>query len=81
MIEPNELALRSVFQSVLGVDDAELVDAASPDTIPTWDSLTHVSLMLAIEAECGVVFEPTELMELRTFGDIRKRLLGGGAQP
>lgn len=69
-----ESLLRRIFASILGVEEASLGPASSPDDIEAWDSLNHVSLMMAIEAECGVQFEPAELMELRTFGAILARV-------
>lgn len=66
--------LRQVFESVLGVDGPALADESSPETIETWDSLNHVSLMMAIEADFSLQFEPTELMELRTYGAILRRV-------
>lgn len=66
--------VRAVFASVLGVPADTLADEASPDTIPAWDSLTHINLMLAIEGACGVQFEPDELIELRTVGAVIDRV-------
>jgi acyl carrier protein len=75
MSESTALQVRAVFTSVLGVPPERLSDDASPDTIPSWDSLTHINLMLAIEGACGVQFEPDELMELRTVGAVVQRVI------
>ncbi len=74
---------RNVFANVLGIDPAALEPSSSPDTIPEWDSLTHVTLMMALEAEHGVQFDPMDLMELRTAGDVYARIreLSGLSQP
>lgn len=72
-----DATLRQVFSQVLGVPADGIGADASPETIPTWDSLTHVSLMMAIEAECDVQFEPTELMELKSYGAILTRITAG----
>jgi acyl carrier protein len=69
-----EQRIRDVFINVLGVTDADLTADASPETIPSWDSLTHISLMLAVEGECGTQFEPEDLMELRSFGAVVERV-------
>jgi acyl carrier protein len=66
--------VREVFSSVLGVPMAALTDDASPDTIPAWDSLTHINLMLAIEGTCGIQFAPDELIELRSVGAVIERV-------
>ena len=36
--------------------------------IPAWDSLSHIVLMVAIEAEFGVRFSGNELAELENIG-------------
>ena len=70
MSDSVELEVGAVFASVLGVPQESLAADASPDTIATWDSLTHINLMLAVEGACGVRFAPDELIELRTFGAV-----------
>ncbi|MFO0228293.1 acyl carrier protein [Gemmatimonas sp.] len=79
MSESTALQVRAVFTSVLGVPAEQLSDDASPDTIPSWDSLTHINLMLDIEGACGVQFEPDELMELRTVGAVVQRVVAARA--
>lgn len=68
-------AFREVFSSVLGIEASSLVADSSPETIATWDSITHITLMLAIEAEYGIQFDPMDLMELHTAGEIYDRVL------
>lgn len=70
-----EQRVQEAFVSVLGVEPTALTRDSSPDSIPNWDSMTHISLMLAIESACAVQFDPIELVELRTFGAILDRVL------
>jgi acyl carrier protein len=44
--------------AVLGVGETELSDDSSPDTISSWDSLNHLSLVMAIESEFGIELTP-----------------------
>lgn len=37
---------------------------SSPDTIPTWDSLQHLNLVLALEQEFRIQFTPEEVEQL-----------------
>jgi acyl carrier protein len=37
---------------------------SSPDTIPNWDSLQHLNLVLAVEQEFNVQFSPEEIEQL-----------------
>jgi acyl carrier protein len=43
---------------------------SSPDTIPSWDSVQHLSLVLALEAEFGVEIPPEEIEQMRNAGSI-----------
>ena len=66
--------LGQVFASVFGIEPTALTDADSPATIAAWDSLSHVSLILALEAEFGVAFDAGDLATLTSVADIRRRL-------
>lgn len=41
-----------------------MTNEASPDTIETWDSIQHLNLVMALEQEFGVQFEPEEIEQL-----------------
>lgn len=64
--------LEKVFRETLGIErvPAEL----SQKNCPAWDSVSHLSLILALEAEFGVFFEPEEIASLRTFSAVRERI-------
>ena len=70
--------LHRTLQSVLGVPAEELSDDASPDTIAAWDSLNHLNLVLALEAEFGVSLSAQDVLDLRNVGLIRTVLRDHG---
>jgi acyl carrier protein len=39
-------------------------DTASQRTYPSWDSLRHLSLIVELEIEFGVTFEPEEMIKM-----------------
>jgi acyl carrier protein len=47
---------------------------SSPESIPTWDSVQQLNLILAVEQEFEVQFEPEELDHIRSIGDIVEQL-------
>lgn len=71
--------LLAVFTSVFGLDPSRFRPGDSYETIPEWDSVNHINLILALEAEFGVEFDPGEIAELASVEAIRARL-GGGDQ-
>jgi len=42
--------------------------------VPGWDSLSHVRIIAAIEAEYGVRFKTVEVLRMRKVGDLQALL-------
>jgi len=66
--------LQAVFEAVFGREVSQLSEQDSPATIESWDSLNHVYLILALEAEFGVQFDAEEIANLISVGAIQRRL-------
>jgi acyl carrier protein len=49
---------------VLNVPADRIADDSSPETIKEWDSLRHMSLILALEEELGVRFGADDIPSL-----------------
>ena len=47
-------SIREVMADVFSVPVDTITDDGSPETIPGWDSLHHLELMMALELEYGV---------------------------
>ncbi len=60
-----------VISDVMGVPVEEINDNSSPDSIAAWESLSHINLVLALEAEFSVSLEPEDVMEMQSVGLIR----------
>lgn len=50
----NENQLKNVMATVLNIDPAGIDAESSMDTVPSWDSLRHMNLVLALEDEFRV---------------------------
>lgn len=59
-----------IFRDVLDNDDIMLSREICADDIEEWDSLAHISIIVAIEKEFGVKFELTELKPLQNVGEL-----------
>ena len=66
--------LRQLFGDVFGVDPSQVKDGDSPDQVESWDSVAHLSLVFAIEAEFDIQFDAEEIPELVSCGGIRDRV-------
>jgi len=53
-----------VAADVFEVQESTLTAASSPDTIESWDSLHHLSFVVALEQEFGIQFSPEEIEQL-----------------
>jgi len=65
---------RRLLAAALAVDPATLPDDASLATEPSWDSLAHVRIMLAIEAERGAQLPAEEAVRIGALADIAAAL-------
>lgn len=66
--------LREILTSVLEVDTISEQD--SSETVPTWDSVRHLRLVMALEEHYGLTFETDEipiLVSVRTISEAIQR--------
>ena len=62
--------IRRIASDVLGVPAGQLTDASSPETVESWDSVAHLSLVLALEQAVNVQFDPEDIEKMRSVGSI-----------
>jgi acyl carrier protein len=72
-------SLRDIFADTLEITPEEVTPELDAETIDTWDSFRHLQLILAIEGEYGVQFDPQQIPELTTVARIQKILEEKGA--
>ena len=73
-----EERLRRIFADSFGLES--IGDETGPEQIEEWDSLAHVGLMVALEAEFGVSIPPSEAVHLSNVGKIKSFLLAAGVE-
>lgn len=58
MLTDNEIKSKivSTIASVFYLDESEVNDNISPDTVKAWDSVGHLNLVLALEEEFATSF-------------------------
>ena len=62
--------LKEVFLDVFDDDEIELSRDTTAADVDAWDSLMHVTLVLAIEREFGLRFSSTEVAQLVDIGEL-----------
>ena len=63
--------LTDVFQMVFDDDSITLTPEMTADDLDAWDSMSHVTLLMAVEDHFNVVFENWEIMNLPDVGALR----------
>jgi acyl carrier protein len=71
---PTDQRLQAVFREFFNDESLELRDGMTFSDIRGWDSLAHVTLINALEAEFGLKFGVRELMKMKSVGAIRRVL-------
>jgi acyl carrier protein len=66
--------LVSVVGEVLGCDPATLQEEAPLREMDNWDSLRHMSLVLAVERTWNLRLTPAEIARMRSVAEIRSVL-------
>jgi len=71
--------LRNVFLELFGIPPEQCDDATSMETVKGWDSVSHLTLVFALEEAFHVQFLPEDISELTSVGRIREFLAQRGA--
>ena len=73
--------LQSIFDNIF-LDEVVITPELSANDVEEWDSLLHISLVVAVEEEFGIRFRVGEVESTKNVGDfadlIIKRLNGNG---
>lgn len=59
-----------IAADVLEVPVAKIGPQSSPETIDSWDSVHHLNLVLALEQEFDLQFEPEEIDQMKDIQNI-----------
>lgn len=62
--------LQETFRDVFEDDELVVTEQTTAAEIEDWDSLMHVTLMLAVEADFGLRFTSGEISGLQSVGDL-----------
>jgi acyl carrier protein len=66
--------LKRVILAELELDDWDILDGTTADTVPGWDSLSHVRIITAVEDAFQIRFDTSEIVRLRNVGHLQQLL-------
>lgn len=68
--------LTAIFREVFDDDEITLSRQMTADDVDGWDSLSHVNLIVTIEARFNIKFTQKELLTFRNVGDLMDSIQG-----
>lgn len=69
-----EEQVKQVMADILSLDTATIDNSTSKDSTASWDSLSHINLIVALEQEFQVSFDVTEIESMLSYTDIMDTL-------
>lgn len=66
--------LTDIFRTVLEDRALELSPDMTPDDIPAWDSMTHITLIVEAECRFGVRFDAGDIEQLKSVGELVREI-------
>ena len=72
--EVNEIEqrIREIFAILFQIEPQTISDDSSPQTIPTWTSLQHLNLILALEEEFSIRIGSDDGIGMNSFRKVRE---------
>jgi acyl carrier protein len=62
--------VQTAFKSAFDVDPKTVTMETTPDHVPAWDSMGHVTLASSLEQTFGLSFDVDDLMEMENVKEI-----------
>jgi len=63
--------LQAVFREVFDDDTLDISPEMTAHDVDGWDSLSHINLILALEAEFNLKFSQKELLSFKNIGELQ----------
>lgn len=67
----SEERLKAVIAAMLDLDADRIDERTSTDTVPQWDSVRHMNLVIALEEAFGITIPDDEVVTLTSYPIIR----------
>jgi acyl carrier protein len=62
--------VQTAFKSAFDIDPRTITLDTTPDDVPAWDSMGHVTLASSLEQTFGLTFDVDDLMEMENVKEI-----------
>lgn len=74
------MSLDRTLSEVFVLPESSIVDSLALKDIPTWDSLTHMMLIIRLEENYQIQLTGDEIADIQSVGDVRAALRAHGVE-
>lgn len=74
-----EQKLRTIFAESLEIPEERVTDDLEYNTLPEWDSISHMSLIAAIEDSFDIMLDTEDVIDMSSFGKAKEIVAKYGA--
>ena len=67
-----KLKILEILKIILKIDKKKNIESISVDNFDKWDSLKHITIIMALEEEFEIKFTNDEITDSKSFNDIFK---------
>jgi len=67
-----ENKLRKIFAEALNIPEDQVVDSLEYNSIPEWDSISHMALIATIDEEYDIMLETEDVIDLSSFSKAKE---------
>lgn len=70
----NEQKLRKIFAETLGIDESQVTDELTYNSIPEWDSVAHMALVAEIDDQFDTMLDTDDVLDMSSFAKAKEIL-------
>lgn len=70
----NEAKLKQAFIDALGIEENQVIDTLTYNSIPEWDSIAHMALIAEIDDVFDTLLDTDDVLDMSSFAKAKKIL-------
>ncbi|MFF2178495.1 acyl carrier protein [Lysinibacillus sp. NPDC058147] len=70
----NEQKLKQVFIEALGINESQVTDGLTYNSIPEWDSIAHMALVAEIDDVFDTMLDTDDVLDMNSFAKAKEIL-------
>lgn len=70
----NETKLKQAFIDALGIEENQVIDTLTYNSIPEWDSIAHMALIAEIDDAFDTMLDTDDVLDMSSFAKAKEIL-------